>query len=54
MLGPLFMSIGLIINRWWYPILMSLMLWYCIWLFANAVDAHLTTQLNLWSQNLGM
>lgn len=27
---------------------------YCVWLFFEAVDAYLTGQMNLWSENLGM
>lgn len=27
---------------------------YCVWLFFNTIDAHLSQQMNLWSQNLGM
>lgn len=27
---------------------------YCVWLFLSAIDAHLTGQMNLWSENLGM
>lgn len=27
---------------------------YCVWLFFSTVDAHLSGQMNLWDQNLGM
>ena len=54
MLGVTITSVGLIVNKWWWRVLFITVLGYCIWLFASTIDAHLTDQMNFWSQNLGM
>jgi len=54
MIGKTIITLMMLVDRWWWAVLMSAILWYCIWLFANAVDAHLTAQMNYWSRNLGM
>ena len=54
MIGCTLKVIGIMLKRQWHFFLMALLLWYCIWMFASMVDAHLATQMNLWSQNLGM
>jgi len=53
-MGLYVIALGMLIKKWWYAILMSAVLWYCVWLFANAVDCYLTGQMNYWGQNLGM
>ena len=54
MLGKTLVATWLIIDKWWWKLFMLTTLFYCIWLFANAVDAHLTHTMNYWNQNLGM
>ena len=41
-------------KRWWFALLMSAILWYCIYQFFINVDGYLTQQLEWYRLNLGM
>lgn len=54
MMGTADSIIKLIIKKLWWKVCMTVVLVYCVYLFATTVDAYLVGQVNLWSQNLGM
>lgn len=54
MIGPYALAVGFLIKRWWFGIVVTLLLWYCIWLFIGAIEAYMSCQMHYWYQNLGM
>ena len=41
-------------RKWWFAVIMSAILWYCMYQFAVNVDGYLTHQLEWYRINLGM
>jgi len=53
-MGLYVLAILQLCRRWWFALVMGVILWYCIYQFAVNVDGYLTTQLNWYRTNLGM
>jgi len=54
MLGKALFAIYSIYDKWLWKLFIIFGLFYCLWLYATAIDAHLTAQMNLWERYLGM